>query len=69
MVKPIHHMHMNVPTIEVGIAMAAMNVLRRLPRNSSTTSDARTAPSPRCSFTAPTLVRVVSVLSRMTDSL
>jgi hypothetical protein len=68
-VKPIHHMHMNVPTMEVGIATAAISVLRRLPRNNRTTSEARIAPRPRCSLTAPTLVRVVSVLSRMTDSL
>ncbi len=68
MVKPISHMPMNVPMIDVGMASAAMIVLRRLPRKISTTSEARMAPSTRCSRTALTLVRVVSVLSRMTDS-
>ncbi len=68
-VKPMSHIPMNVPMIDVGIASAAISVLRKLPRNSSTTSDASSAPSTRCSRTASTLVRVVSVLSRMTDSL
>ena len=48
------------------MASAAMIVLRRLPRNSSTTSAARSAPRTRCSFTASTLVRIVSELSRTT---
>ncbi len=68
-VKPMSHMPMNVPMIDVGIASAAISVLRKLPRNSSTTSAASSAPSTRCSRTALTLVRVVSVLSRMTVSL
>ena len=57
-VKPMSHMPMKVPMIEVGIASAAMIVLRKLPRNSSTTSAASSAPSTRCSRTALTLVRV-----------
>ena len=68
-VNPISHMSRNVPTIEVGIASAAMMVLRKLPRKRSTTSEARIEPKTRCSLTASTLVRVVSVLSRMTSSL
>ena len=67
-VKPSHHMHTNVPMIEVGMASAAMIVLRKLPRNSSTTSAASSAPRIRCSLTASTLVRVVSELSRMRSS-
>ncbi len=67
-VNPISHISRNVPMIEVGMASAAMMVLRKFPRNSSTTSDARNDPRIRCSRTASTLVRVVSVLSRMTLS-
>ena len=41
----------NVAMIEVGIAIAAMIVERRLPRKSSTTSAARIEPTTRCSST------------------
>ncbi len=68
-VNPISHMSRKVPMMEVGMARAAMMVARTWPRNSKTTSAARIDPSTRCSLTAPTLVRVVSVLSRMTSSL
>ena len=67
-VKPMSHIAMKVPMIDVGMARAAMIVLRKLPRKMSTTSDARIAPSTRCSRTASTLVRVLSMLSRMTCS-
>ncbi len=50
------------------MARAAMIVLRRLPRKSSTTSAAKTAPSTRCSFTASVLVRMEPELSRCTSS-
>ena len=40
-VKPMYQMRANVAMIDVGIAMAAMIVERRLPRKSSTTSAAR----------------------------
>ena len=50
-VKPMYQMRPKVAMIEVGIAMAAMRVDRRLPRNSSTTSAARTDPTMRCSST------------------
>ena len=64
--EALDHISANVPMIEIGMAIAAMIVLRRLPRNSSTTSAARRAPRTRCSFTASTLVRIVAELSRTT---
>ena len=44
-VKPCNHISAKVPMIEIGIASAAMSVLRTLPRNSSTTSAASSAPT------------------------
>ena len=49
-VKPATHMTAKVPMIEIGIASAAMIVLRTLPRKRSTTSAASTAPRTRCSL-------------------
>ncbi len=68
-VKPSNHMHANVPTIEVGMAMAAISVLRTLPRNTSTTRAAKMAPRIKCSFTASTLVRITPESSRTSSSL
>ena len=53
-VKPIAYMRAYVETIDVGIAIAAMSVERRLPRKRSTTSAARKPPRTRCSSTAST---------------
>ena len=50
-VKPMYQIRPNVAMIDVGIAIAAMIVERRLPRNSSTTSAARIEPTIRCSST------------------
>ena len=50
-VKPMYQISPNVAMIEVGIAMAAMIVERRLVRKSSTTSAARIEPTMRCSST------------------
>ena len=68
-VKPIAHISANVPMIEIGIASAAMNVLRALPRNTSTISAAKSAPKTKCSLTAFKLVRMTCELSRTTFSL
>ena len=50
--------------IDTGIEIAAMIVERRLPRNSSTTSAASTAPITRCSSTCDADVRIWIELSR-----
>ena len=50
-VKPMYQIRPKVAMIEVGIAIAAMIVERRLSRNSSTTSAARIEPTIRCSST------------------
>jgi hypothetical protein len=50
-VKPAYQTNANVATIDVGIAIAAMIVDRRLPRNNSTTKAARNEPTMRCSST------------------
>ena len=50
-VKPMYQIRPNVAMIEVGMAIAAMIVDRRLLRNSSTTSAARIEPTIRCSST------------------
>ena len=55
--------------IEIGIEIAAINVLRALPKNSSTTAAASRAPTTKCSLTAPTPVRIDAELSRTTSSL
>ncbi len=68
MVRPSASIAPKVPMTDAGIASAAMTVERTLPRNTSTTSAARSAPTARCSFTASTLLRVASVLSRTTSS-
>ncbi len=68
-VKSIAHISAKVPMMEMGMASAAMSVLRALPRKRSTTSAASTAPSTRCSFTASTLVRIEPESSRTTRSL
>ena len=52
----------------VGIAIAAMIVLRTLPRKRKTTTAARSAPTTRCSFTPSTLVRMTPESSRTTSS-
>ena len=49
-VKPMYQISAKVAMIDVGIAMAAMTVDRKLPRKSSTTSDARSDPTIRCSW-------------------
>ena len=51
----------------VGIAIAAMIVLRTLPRKKNTTTAASSAPTTRCSFTASTLVRMTFDSSRTTS--
>ncbi len=68
-VKPATHIIPKVPMMEMGIASAAMIVLRTLPRKSSTTSAASSAPTTRCSLTAPMPVRITAELSRTTSSL
>jgi hypothetical protein len=50
-VKPMYHMRPNVAMIDVGMAIAAMIVDRRFPRNTSTTMAARIEPTTRCSST------------------
>ena len=50
-VKPMYQTSPKVAMIEVGIAIAAMIVERRLLRNSRTTRAARTEPTSRCSST------------------
>ena len=50
-VKPMYQIRPKVAMIDVGIAIAAMIVERKLPRNSSTTSAARIEPTIRCSST------------------
>ena len=50
-VKPMYQISPKVAMIEVGMAIAAMIVERRLARNSSTTSAARIEPTIRCSST------------------
>ena len=67
-VKPIAHISAKVPMMEIGMASAAMIVLRTLPRKMSTTSAAKSAPRTRCSLTASTLVRIDAELSRTTSS-
>ena len=68
-VKPSIHMIAKVPTIETGMAIAAITAERRLPRKISTTSDANSAPIKRCSLTAFTLVRTTPEASRTISSL
>ena len=53
----------NVPTMDVGMAIAAIRVARTLRRKRSTTTAARTAPIERCSATAWTEARTSSLLS------
>ena len=67
-VKPIPHISAKVPMMEMGMASAAMRVLRGLPRKISTTSAAKRAPRTRCSLTAATLVRMAPDSSRTTLS-
>ena len=55
--------------MEIGIEIAAIRVLRALPRNKSTTTAASSAPRTKCSFTAPTPVRMGAELSRTTSIL
>ena len=50
-VKPMYQTSAKVAMIEVGMAMAAIIVERRLPRNSQTTKAARIEPTIRCSWT------------------
>ena len=50
-VKPMNQTRPNDAMIEVGMAIAAMMVERRLARNTSTTSAARIEPTIRCSST------------------
>src|SRR4030095_4877489 len=50
-VKPAYQTSANVATIDVGMAIAAMIVERRLPRNSRTTKAARNEPTTRRSST------------------
>ncbi len=50
-VKPMYQMSAKVATIEVGIAIAAIIVERKLPRNRKTTMAARIEPTIRCSCT------------------
>ena len=49
-VKPNAFMSVNVPTIDVGIARAAMNVTRRFRMNRNTTIDASRPPRNKCSL-------------------
>ena len=63
-VKPIAYMSANVEMIDVGIAIAAMSVERRLPRKRSTTSAARIRPRMRCSCTVSTAASMNCDLSR-----
>ena len=65
-VKPITCMSANVPMIEMGMASAAMRVLRTFPRKSKTMRAAKKAPRIRCSRTAARLVRIDCELSRTT---
>jgi hypothetical protein len=48
-VKSSSHMKPKVATVDAGIATLAISVERQLRMNASTTSDARIAPSTRCS--------------------
>ncbi len=50
-VKPMYQISAKVATIEVGIAIAAIIVERKLPRNRNTTMAARIEPTIRCSCT------------------
>ena len=50
-VKPMYQTSAKVAMIEVGMAMAAITVERKLPRNSNTTIAARIEPTTRCSWT------------------
>jgi hypothetical protein len=52
-VKPAQLISAKVLMMLMGMLTAAISVLRRFPRNSSTTSAARNDPTMRCSFTAP----------------
>jgi hypothetical protein len=52
--------------IDVGMAMAAMNVERRFHRNNSTTSAARIEPMTRCSSTLLIDASMNSDMSRTT---
>ena len=63
-VKPIAHISPKVPTMDTGMAMAAMMVVRQLPRKTSTITAAKKAPRTRCSLTALTLVRIDADSSR-----
>ena len=63
-VKPIAYMSPYVETMDVGIAMAAMSVERRLPRKRRTTSAARKPPRRRCSWTVSTAALMNSPWSR-----
>ncbi len=47
-VKPSAHMKAKVAIVEAGIATLAITVERQLRMQASTTSDARIAPSTRC---------------------
>ena len=67
-VNPAAFIRPNVETIDTGIEIAAITVERRLPRNSSTTSAASSAPSTRCSSTCDAEVRICTELSRTTSS-
>ncbi len=55
-----------VAMIETGMAKAAMKVVRKLRRKSSTTSTAQSAPSTKCSWTACTEARGKTDSSRET---
>ena len=68
-VKPMYQMRPNVAMIEVGMAMAAMIVERRLARKSSTTSAARIEPTTRCSSTLWIEASMNSDWSRTTRTL
>ena len=57
-----------VAMIEVGMAIAAMIVERRLPRKSSTTTAARIEPTTRCSSTLSIDASMNSDWSRTTRS-
>ena len=50
-VKPMYQIRPKVAMIDVGMAIAEMIVDRRLVRNSSTTSAARSEPTIECSST------------------
>ena len=63
-VKPMYQIKPNVAMIEVGIAIAAMIVERRLFRNRSTTSAARMEPTIRCSSTLSMAASMNSEVSR-----